>query len=787
MKAKKIVSIILMLSILMSSLCPISLGTSAYYPQGPKSFVCNGNSESLVIERNDINSTSNAIMNYGAVVGREYYIMPIQIKVSESGIYNIGNSLKTQYVIVTTDENGVEAPLPIATYGSNGQSEMDLSSNNANNKEVNVYLDSSKTYYVMMLGEDGKSGAGLYSNNAGNNNNLPGNYSGSTFNLNINRVEVPEGKEIYETDITSSKYTCPKMGIGANDKLISGWYNSYAAVPSNKEINISGIANSLPADQQISIEAPSAQIIEKKEENASWLETVITWFVLLLCDGFRAAINTALGIKGVSIDDILFNIYANIRLDIFSSDREKNIVSSVPDATKQETFLESSGMLDDLETGKPGIITSYFMLFRNIAIIVYIIMLLYMGIRVLLASTGSKKEIYKRMLSDWVIGIVILIFFPYIMKFTITINNVIVDYVREIRDELQGENNSLANGISSSASNAIGLKGNSAVATTDIMEKMREQAASTGKLAYTFIYLYLIKQLVTFVYIYLKRLLMVIFLIIIFPLVTISYAVDKIADGKSQAFNNWYKEFALNVFLQSFQAINYLVITSILAAISSSGTTNIIFFMIGLDYVSKGDEILRGMFTRVAGGGGAGTVSKNISETTKSIMSTKMVMDVGKRLGGVGKRVTNLTTHISDTRDKYYAVQEAKRNEMAKRTREAEINSPANIAKQRKIADIENNMKIALNTSGARTKEEVHEGIDNLLEAAQGDPNFAVEFGKLSVTDQEKLKKMMQFQRAVTESANGNKNSRGVKLTDFEINLDANVILDAVNSRRQYI
>jgi hypothetical protein len=44
---------------------------------------------------------------------------------------------------------------------------------------------------------------------------------------------------------------------------------------------------------------------------------------------------------------------------------------------------------------------------------------------------------------------------------------------------------------------------------------------------------------------------MVGFLILISPLITISYAIDKMGDGRAQALNNWFKEFIYNVIIQS--------------------------------------------------------------------------------------------------------------------------------------------------------------------------------------------------------------------------------------------
>ena len=56
-----------------------------------------------------------------------------------------------------------------------------------------------------------------------------------------------------------------------------------------------------------------------------------------------------------------------------------------------------------------------------------------------------------------------------------------------------------------------------------------------------------------------KRFLMVGFLIVISPLITITYSIDKAGDGKAQAFSTWLKEFMVNILIQPLHALIYLV------------------------------------------------------------------------------------------------------------------------------------------------------------------------------------------------------------------------------------
>lgn len=58
---------------------------------------------------------------------------------------------------------------------------------------------------------------------------------------------------------------------------------------------------------------------------------------------------------------------------------------------------------------------------------------------------------------------------------------------------------------------------------------------------------------------YFKRFLSVGFLIIISPLITITYSIDKAGDGKAQAFGTWLREMVFNIFIQIIHAVIYIV------------------------------------------------------------------------------------------------------------------------------------------------------------------------------------------------------------------------------------
>lgn len=68
-----------------------------------------------------------------------------------------------------------------------------------------------------------------------------------------------------------------------------------------------------------------------------------------------------------------------------------------------------------------NVISSWYTSLRNVTLVGLMIVLLYVGIRILLSSVASDKAKYKQMLRDWVIALCILFFLHYIMAFSIAI------------------------------------------------------------------------------------------------------------------------------------------------------------------------------------------------------------------------------------------------------------------------------------------------------------------------------------------------------------------------------
>lgn len=83
--------------------------------------------------------------------------------------------------------------------------------------------------------------------------------------------------------------------------------------------------------------------------------------------------------------------------------------------------------------------------------------------------------------------------------------------------------------------------------------------AYVGFYGYAFLYILLVIETLMFLYTYLKRVFKLAFYTMIAPLIAFMYPIDKLGDGKAQAFNTWFKEYLFNVLIQPLHLLLYTI------------------------------------------------------------------------------------------------------------------------------------------------------------------------------------------------------------------------------------
>ena len=229
-------------------------------------------------------------------------------------------------------------------------------------------------------------------------------------------------------------------------------------------------------------------------------------------------------------------------------------------------------------------ISAWYRSLRNLVVVCLLAVLLYVAIRIIVTSVAADKAKYKQMLMDWLIALFLLFFLHYIMSFTMTLVEIITSSLADsssVTVKMIPEN--------TEDSTEVYFKTN----LTGYCRLMIEHVDLGTKAIFLFFYIGIIVYTFKFTFEYMKRAITLAFLTLMAPLVTLTYPIDKMGDGKAQAFNAWFKEFAYNAILQPFHLIIYSIFMEAGMNIAVENPLYAIFFMA---FLTPAEKLLRKFF-----------------------------------------------------------------------------------------------------------------------------------------------------------------------------------------------
>lgn len=469
-----------------------------------------------------------------------------------------------------------------------------------------------KIYEYVTLAEDGtplsKSSNFVYKFN----NNIKEYYNSNTGRINIDGVD-------YKLKITYSNDTVICDSAMVNLDSDGNYFVAVSAKPEGEgeyKFSLTPVSDSddstatatTTITDDISSDKPLKVKVSGNTGDGWLLSTVKNLVSELLCaivlpagDSYLHMISLAIG-EVVTIDRLVYGDVKKVDIDFFSS------LSTESDDGTTTTSKPIKSILS-------GTINKWYSLFRNIVLAFYMGILVYFGIKIILTSTANKKAVYKNILMAWVMGIAMLMFLPYVMKYAIRLNYAFCKAIQGT----DASNESIP--ITTSLTSASSLYGNdgfitmmlgsskskkdfAATAVSDgdfdgnSMLYIRFVADHTTNVPLAIVYLIMIGEILALLVMYYKRVFMIAFLITIFPLAMAFYPFSKTGDVKMNTFGVWFKEFIVNVFVQSFHAVTYVVVVS--TAVSSYSENmlngNWLFMIICILFLFDGEKIIRGIF-----------------------------------------------------------------------------------------------------------------------------------------------------------------------------------------------
>lgn len=153
------------------------------------------------------------------------------------------------------------------------------------------------------------------------------------------------------------------------------------------------------------------------------------------------------------------------------------------------------------------------------------------------------------------------------------------------------------------------------------------EVSKTEEMGYTVLYVVLMIETIMFAVIYTKRVIQLAFLTMIAPLVALMYPIDKIGDGKAQAFNSWFKDYLFGVLIQPMHLLLYTVF---IRAAGSLLQKNIIYALAIYAYMIPAEKYFKKLlgFEKSSGVGSGGPIA--------GALGAGLAMGGLNRLSGIG-------------------------------------------------------------------------------------------------------------------------------------------------------
>ena len=245
----------------------------------------------------------------------------------------------------------------------------------------------------------------------------------------------------------------------------------------------------------------------------------------------------------------------------------------------------------------------WFVIIRNISMIINLGILLYLASRMAIATVASSKAKYKELLYNWGVSMVILFALPYLLS---TIN-----YIAKLLTDMALD-----------FMNAIKEQSFEKSIMTQLIENVYS-ASGMQAAFYSIIYWILLWNEFKFFLLYMKRALTSFFLVVISPLITVTYSIDKIADKQAQAFHKCLNEYMVNIFIQPIHCYTYLVFMYMADNIAIKAPIVGVIFLMSLSKAEKIVKSLIGISSSTLGGFGDQMSFKGFTGKLKGLVPKK--------------------------------------------------------------------------------------------------------------------------------------------------------------------
>lgn len=262
-----------------------------------------------------------------------------------------------------------------------------------------------------------------------------------------------------------------------------------------------------------------------------------------------------------TVEDIIFNRIPILDINFFSDTAAGQTISK-----------------DSVVYILRNIVATWYVSFRNLAVVSLAVIIIYVGIRMALSTSAQGKAKYKQMLIGWIQALVIVVFIHMIMILIINTNNSIVDIIWKA---LEGK---------------MAADGWSEISIYDTIESRAYDFRASVGIPALIMYVALAIIFFRFLWVYIKRSFTILILVIVAPFIGAKYAIDSASGKKGNSFRSWLYDFTFNVLIQTVHALVYTTIMTVAISMAFESITGYIIALIFMNFMLSADEIFRNIF-----------------------------------------------------------------------------------------------------------------------------------------------------------------------------------------------
>lgn len=251
-----------------------------------------------------------------------------------------------------------------------------------------------------------------------------------------------------------------------------------------------------------------------------------------------------------TIESLLTNEYSMFNIDIFEQQEGGKNTEFMNTLKKQVAIWYTS--------------------LRNLAVVGCAIVAIYVGIRMAISSVAEEQAKYKKMLTGWLIGVILLFLMHFLISIMIKLSNSFIEFISKAIE---------------SDTNTVGMEKEM---VTNVFGEVR-RAEGFNKFFFFIMYCVLTYYELKFFIMYLFRVLKIFILTIISPLMCLTYPIDILGNGRAEGFNNWVKKMMVEIFIQPLHLVLYVVFIYSAGEIAKAAPLIGIIFIIALD---KAEDIV---------------------------------------------------------------------------------------------------------------------------------------------------------------------------------------------------